>query len=231
MTEPESVKPKHRTPFEDLARRVEMTRDARFQANLRLERRQRESNLMVSILSLFVIFLSLIPNFRTLAPQQSQLLLALSVVNSIFIIITSLLESSGGFQLKGEALHRSARKIAAVYSRLMLLTPEERSDATKIGELQQEYQSALDDCAFNHDNLDHYGVVCRKPSLSSSISPFWRNGFVYPVRYFIWEKSWMSLHISVLIVTGIVVWMSIFPNEPQMDEKIDAASLHEPENK
>jgi SMODS and SLOG-associating 2TM effector domain family 5 len=199
-----------RTPFDDLKRRVEMTRDARFQANLRLERRQRASNWMVSILSLLVIFLSLVPNFVNLTQQQSQLLLALSVVNSIFIIITSLLEASGSFQLKGEALHRSARKVAAVYSRLMLLSDSDKSDPQKIETLQKEYQSALDDCAFNHENIDHYGVVCRKPSLSSSIHPFWSHPIVFPIRYYIWERGWMTLHLIVMAVTGMVIWKFIF---------------------
>jgi hypothetical protein len=210
MTEVDGQAKKERSPFEDLARRVEMTRDARFQANLRLERRQRASNWMISILSLFVISLSLVPNFTTLTQQQSQLLLALSVVNSIFIIITSLLEAAGGFQLKGDALHRSARKVASVYSKLMLLAIAERSDQAKIGELQKEYQSALDDCSFNHDNIDHYGVVCRKPSLSSTITPFWKNSYVFPIRYFLWERGWMTLHIVVMLVSGLVIWQAIF---------------------
>lgn len=200
-------------PFEDLKRRVEMTRDARFQANLRLERRQRRSNWMISILSLFVIFLSLVPNFTDLTNRQSQILLALSVVNSIFIIITSLQEAAGAFQTKGEALHRSARKIATVYNKLMLLLPGEQSDPDKIRDLQKEYQVALDDCAFNHENIDHYGAIGKKPSLSSRFNKFWTHHLIYPIRYFVWENLWMTLHLVVIFVSAVVIWVTIFSSK------------------
>lgn len=203
-------------PFEDLKRRVEMTRDARFQANLRLERRLRRSNWMISILSLFVIFLSLVPNFTELSQSQSQILLSLSIVNSIFIIITSLLEAAGSYQTKGEALHRSARKIATVYNKLMLLVPDEKRDAAKIRDLQQEYQAALDDCAFNHENIDHYCAVANKPVLSRRYNPFWTHHAVYPIRYFVWENVWMTLHIVVLLVSAAVIWSLVFPIDQEL---------------
>ncbi|UWQ04227.1 SLATT domain-containing protein [Aliiroseovarius crassostreae] len=187
-----------------------MTRDARFQANLRLERRQRDSNWMISILSLFVIFLSLVPNFTELTIRQTQILLALSVVNSIFIIITSLLEASGGFQLKGDALHRSARKIASVYNELMLLDAQEQADSEKIKDLQKDYQAALDDCSFNHENIDHYGAIASKPSLSSRFQKIWMFPMVSAIRYFIWERTWMTLHITVILISAVVIWKFIF---------------------
>ena len=112
--------------FSDLKRRVEITRDARFQANLRLERRQKASYFAISILSLFVILLSLLPNIFTLSNADEQILLTLTIVNSVFIIITTFLEASGNFVHKGEQLHRSARKVAAVYNQLMLLTEEDK---------------------------------------------------------------------------------------------------------
>lgn len=102
-------------PFNDLKRRVEITRDARFQANLRLERRNKSSYLVIALLSLFVIILSLVPNIYRLSPAGSQALLALSIINSVFVIITTFLEASGNFVHRGEQLHRSARKVATVF--------------------------------------------------------------------------------------------------------------------
>jgi hypothetical protein len=63
------------TAIRDFKRSVEITRDVRFQANLRLSARQRLSAYVVSTLSLFVIALSLIPNILDLKPFQSQILL------------------------------------------------------------------------------------------------------------------------------------------------------------
>jgi hypothetical protein len=57
----------------DFKRSVEITRDVRFQANLRLAGRQRASAYIVSFLSLYVIALSLVPNILDLKPFQSQI--------------------------------------------------------------------------------------------------------------------------------------------------------------
>lgn len=84
----------------EFARSVEITRDVRFQANLRLARRQRASSYVISFLSLYVIALSLVPNVVELRPFQSQILLACSVILSVFIIFTSLIDASQIFFIK-----------------------------------------------------------------------------------------------------------------------------------
>ena len=197
------------SPYSDLKRRVEITRDARFQANLRLERRQKASYFAISILSLFVILLSLLPNIFTLSNADEQILLALTIVNSVFIIISTFLEASGNFVHKGEQLHRSARKVAAVYNQLMLLTEKDKGEMEKILALQKEYQLALDQCAFNHDNLDYFLIKATKPSLfagriysrrcSSAVRNF--RHIVYKLR----EYSWLIPHALVTICTPIMV--------------------------
>src|SRR5689334_12947089 len=96
----------------DFKRSVEITRDVRFQANLRLSGRQRGSAYIVSTLSLFVIALSLIPNVLQLQSFQSQILLACTIVLSVFVIFTSLIDSAQNFFHQGELLHQCARRIA-----------------------------------------------------------------------------------------------------------------------
>src|SRR5260370_23292989 len=102
----------------DFKRSVEITRDVRFQANLRLGKRQVASSYIISILSLYVISLSLVPNILLLKPYQNQILLACSIVLSVFIIFTSLLDSSQNFFHKGELLHSCARKVATINHQL-----------------------------------------------------------------------------------------------------------------
>lgn len=199
-------------PFNDLKRRSEITRDSRFQANLRLERRQRASNLTIATLSLFVIALSLIPNFKDLSDQQNQILLALTIINSVFIIITSLLEASGGFQLKGEALHRSARRVSTVFNKLMLLSADEQRDPKKIEELQREYQLALDDCAYNHENIDYFGAIVAKPSLAPYRKSILHKPFVSAIYYKAVEYKWLFFHFVMIAASVVVVWMFVFGN-------------------
>jgi len=203
-------------PFEDLKRRVEITRDARFQANLRLERRNKSSYLVIALLSLFVIILSLVPNVYNLTDAGSQALLALSIINSVFVIITTFLEASGNFVHRGEQLHRSARKVATVFNKLMLLSTEERTIKDKIQELQGEYQAALDDCPFNHDNMDYDLIKATKPSLfGNRIYQGKLEFFAIRWRYFKYKISeflWVVPHGVVILSTLAALYWIVFAN-------------------
>ena len=206
------------SPISDLKRRVEITRDTRFQANLRLERRQKASYFAISILSLFVILLSLLPNILALSNADEQILLALTVVSSVFIIITTFLEASGNFVHKGEQLHRSARKVAAVYNQLMLVNGSEDDELDRIRQLQEEYQAALDECAFNHDNLDYFLIKATKPSLfKGRIYDGWGSSGVRVIRYAIYklrEYSWLVPHALVTIFSLVFVINIVISSAP-----------------
>lgn len=130
----------------DFKRSVEITRDVRFQANLRLGKRQRASSYIVSLLSLYVIALSLLPNIIVLKPFQNQILLSCSIVLSVFIIFTSLIDSSQNFYHRGELLHQCARKVASISHSLKNIDVAFDLEKAKIQleDLQKEYRSALD---------------------------------------------------------------------------------------
>src|SRR3954471_10619540 len=149
----------------DFKRSVEITRDVRFQANLRLSARQGLSAYFVSTLSLFVITLSLIPNILDLKPFQSQILLACSVVLSVFVIFTSLIDSAQNFFHQGELLHQCARKIATIHHDLKNIDIDQDSDRARneLKELEKRYQLALDECPINHENVDYYKEIVNKP--------------------------------------------------------------------
>ena len=210
----EAVSEESLEPFNDLKRRVEITRDARFQANLRLERRNKSSYMIIALLSLFVIVLSLVPNVYSLTLAASQALLALSIVNSVFVIITTFLEASGNFVHRGEQLHKSARKVATVFNKLMLLGPDERREKQKILELQKEYQEALDECPFNHDNMDYDLIKATKPKLFGDRIYQGRGQWLVVrwrlLRYKIAEYTWLIPHGTVLIATVAALYWIIF---------------------
>lgn len=197
-------------PFYDLKRRVEITRDTRFQSNLRLERRNKTSYFVISVLSLMVIVLSLFPNIYRMSEAGTQAFLALTIINSVFVIITTFLEASGNFVHRGEQLHRSARKVATVFNKLMLLTIDEREDKETIHELQKEYQIALDGCPFNHDNIDYFLIKTTKPSLfKGQIYQGKGSELIRTLRRILYkflEYSWLTPHFVVFVLTLFVVY-------------------------
>ena len=106
------------SPIDQLLNRVEITRQARFTAKNRLQRRHKRSYYLVSMMSLFVILLSLIPNIFPVTSQQSQVLLAITIVNSVFIIVTTLMDSAGEYLLQSHLMQNSARRLSELFNEL-----------------------------------------------------------------------------------------------------------------
>ncbi|QYO64788.1 SLATT domain-containing protein [Leptolyngbya sp. 7M] len=201
------------TALKDFKRSVEITRDVRFQANLRLAARQRNSSYLISLLSLFVIALSLLPNIIALQSYQSQILLACSVVLSAFIIFTSLIDGSQNFYHQGELLHQCARKVATVHHELKNIDPENDYDNAKkrLTELQEQYRQALDECPINHENVDFIKEQSYKPHHFPN--NFAKNHWIKlgqiqfkKLQAFIMAHLWMGLHLIALIGVCLIVY-------------------------
>jgi hypothetical protein len=211
MTEQKSVLEK---ALEDFKRSVEITRDVRFQANLRLARRQKMSSYMIALLSLYVIALSLLPNILELNAQQSQILLACSIVLSVFVIFTSLIDGAQNFYHQGELLHQCARKVASVYHELKNLDPANDVEGTKqkLEKLQTDYRSALDECPINHENIDFIREQAYKPHLFEqnykwewkAPKIFWNKAYAA-----VGAHSWMALHAIAIVTITVIVYRFI----------------------
>jgi uncharacterized membrane protein YobD (UPF0266 family) len=197
--------------LKDFKRSVEITRDVRFQANIRLSKRQRASAYIVSLLSLYVIALSLIPNIMTLAPFQSQILLACSIVISVFVIFTSLIDGAQNFYHQGELLHQCARKIATINHALKNIDVENDHEraSDELKDLQKAYQVALDECPINHDNMDFYKEIANKPHLFPSHYPHtWKVHIIAwnKTKYFFLSNMWMAIHLIAVVIVSVIVF-------------------------
>jgi hypothetical protein len=199
----------------DFKRTVEITRDVRFQANLRLASRQRLSSYVISLLSLYVIAVSLLPNIINLTQQQNQILLSCSIILSVFVIFTSIIDGSQNFFHQGELLHRCARKIATVHHKLKIIESIEDLSERKneLIKLQEDYRSALDECSVNHANCDFYDEIARKPWLfpqdyGEKAHDFKRMIFWMKARF--GEHSWLSGHLIALGTISAIVFIQIF---------------------
>ena len=163
-------------PFQDqldrLIARVEITREARFFAKKRLSRRHRLAYYMISLLSLFVILVSVIPNiYEDLVRAQLQLLLAITIVNSVFIIITTITDAAGCYELDAYLHQKCAHRLSTVLNHLYNMKSSNSVDEETLTELHDEYQEVLDDCPVDHGDRDYLAVQLAKPELFPSIFP------------------------------------------------------------
>jgi K+-sensing histidine kinase KdpD len=184
----------------------------RFQANLRLASRQRNSSYMISLLSLFVIALSLLPNIIVLEAYQSQILLACSIVLSVFVIFTSLIDGSQNFYHQGELLHQCARKVATVHHELKNIDPDDEVTARqRLTQLQEQYRTALDECPINHENIDFLKEQSYKPHLfpmNYSETAWIKNVQMglKRIQAFVGSHLWMTLHIIAIVAVMVIVY-------------------------
>ncbi len=199
--------------LKDFKRSVEITRDVRFQANLRLAARQRNSSYLISLLSLFVIALSLLPNIIELKIFQSQILLACSVVLSAFIIFTSLIDGSQNFYHQGELLHQCARKVATVHHELKNIDFSNDYDNSKkqLTDLQEQYRKALDECPINHENVDFIREQSYKPhhfpnNFSKCAILKFAQIQIKKIQAFFMAHLWMGLHLIALLGVCMIVY-------------------------
>lgn len=161
--------PAAQTVHERLKRRIEATKAIRFRSHIRLMRRHKLSSNVVAMLSIYVIAISLIPNFVDLHARQSQVLLACTVVFSVFIIVLAISEGYESYYHQAQVLHGSARALQTLAVKLSLIdrkAADIRSVLTKIG---NEYDKILSECEFNHAQCDYHWVSVETESYLGNI--------------------------------------------------------------
>jgi len=201
--------------FVKLRRRVEITKNARFQANLRLARRHRMSLYVISLLSLLVIVLAMLPITVINDEDKKNFVSVATVFLSVYIIIITWMEASGNFYKRGEELHQNARKIHKIHQDL-LMTPVDQADSReRIEKLQEKYQEALDSCVENHENVDYRRVMIEKPELfldyyswgrANIILIFWNKFAIFLISYF-----WIFIPAFIMGVALYVIYQLLGP--------------------
>lgn len=133
------------------------TKGARFTAYHRLTNQSRLSVLTVSLLSLYVIVISLVPLAfpSKFAGDESAKWQVLSTIISIFIIIVSIVENGKSYELKADQLHRSGLEISKLYNEFQFNFRQQSCDAAYCEKVLKRYDEILAACPFNHDTSDY----------------------------------------------------------------------------
>jgi hypothetical protein len=145
-------------------------------------------------------------------------LLCCSIVLSVFVIFTALIDGSQNFYHQGELLHQCARRIAAINHKLknIDIDGDQTEAKAQLETLETDYQRALDECPINHENIDFYREIIRKPHLFPDAYPWkkkWMHRTAYRIRAFTVGNSWAPgtfLCITKQVGAGDMVMVSGF---------------------
>jgi hypothetical protein len=130
------------------------TKGARFNAYERLRRRQTRSFYATSLLSAYLIVLSLIEPFSLLPPTDSKIISFFSIAVSIILLSFVTLENAAEYNLKGNNFHNCAKDIGRIFNELHALIQKEDADLTKYEKIAEQYANILDQYD-NHSPIDY----------------------------------------------------------------------------
>ncbi|MGH1351981.1 MAG: SLATT domain-containing protein [Methyloligellaceae bacterium] len=138
----------------DLLERMKGSMKSRFNAHNRLEQKHKVSIFTLSIISLFVVAISLYA--LTYSPilhlsTKSAITFA-SIISSIFIIIVGLLESQNNYQVRALQMHKCAMEINDLYQRLQI---EPMISKDTLQYYTERFHSVMQGCPYNYDDIDY----------------------------------------------------------------------------
>ena len=192
------------------------TAGSRFNAARRLERRDRSLATMAALTSAYIIGLTILPYFLHLPPPWPDRLNLLTVVFSIIVLVSSLLQSSKRDGLNSEQHHRCALEIneirRAFANQLSSLTDKGCAVTdTLLDDFASKYNAVLQKYSINHDDEDYY-----KYQIDHLEDYSWMTGWMRTKRrVLILASAYLVRSFTVMITISFVslaCWACVMSN-------------------
>lgn len=137
-----------------LLRKMWQTKSARFNAHKRLEGRHRLSIFATSLLSCYLVGVSLYQLVfeSSLTATGIKLLSVTNIVVSVFLIMITLVEAARNYGSEAERMRENALAISTLYNAFQAL-PLAEADAQR-QQYAADYSALLENAQLNHEDLD-----------------------------------------------------------------------------
>lgn len=160
------------------------TKGIRYTAYHRLRNQSRWSIITISILSFYILSLSIVAILfqDSFSSFKHQLFNAFSLISSVFIMIVSFVESLKAYDLQAEFLHRNANDISKIFNEFQRRLRNNLLDESYSKYVVEEYNKLLDSCPFNHSEIDFERFKVKEPNHFNLTG--WRFFIVRPYLFF-----------------------------------------------
>lgn len=189
--------------YQSLDKRLWETKHLRYLASARLKRKNVYSQYTTCILSVYVLCLSLGPQFKYFSSIPAERLNFVNIVLSVCIIIITLLESSNNYQLQSERLYNCAHEISGLLQRLKFIKDFPEQADKQLKQISDEYEAIQHRYGENQSHYDYHLFQAQNAG-TYKIGPI--QIVLYHVEYFVWSYS---TYVS-FIVAPIVVMYFVF---------------------
>lgn len=123
----------------------------------------------ISVISLYVLIISILPLLLNITGETSRYLYIASITSSIGILVLSVFESGKSYMVKSERFVMCGRELAKLLRKLDIVLDKGNVKYEEIENLIKRYNNVLDKYAQNHErddfdyfraNNDHFDLGC-----------------------------------------------------------------------
>lgn len=185
-------------PVEDLKRRIDITRRARFACSTRLRKYfNRIQNLIVyyNILVVFVSIITLYQFYSNEANWTTHLTLALSITLSFFATYIG----GKSYNEKAIKMEHNGHELSKIFGKIVMLQAIQPISITDISKIYKEYEGTLVNVE-NHENIDYLNSKSIKEPLTEQEALKIRN-----YNYKTMTKFALAYTIPTLLAIGTLI--------------------------
>lgn len=187
-----------------LLRRIWITKAARFAAHRRLLKKKSLNLYLNTMLSVFLIGVSLATSMipEIFGPSALKLLASYTIFASVLSIVLTLIDEKEAAESKAEQLHACARELTEVFNKYSdsFLESDSSKKATEL-----EYQRSIDRCPINHDDIDFKTVKIKSSELFNDT----QNKFTYYFSYFL---MMYGKFLSIILINATIFYIMLSIN-------------------
>jgi hypothetical protein len=148
-----------KTFLEELNHKIWCTKGTRFNADKRLKKKSKLSNITISILSAYLIIASLFSVYNINQNSDNDIINYLITALSILLLVVSMHKNNQDYKLRAFNFHSCGLELAEIYNRLRTFkTLEGEKNESEISdfcsEINFKYQSILNKYD-NHEDIDY----------------------------------------------------------------------------
>jgi hypothetical protein len=192
-----------------LVRTMKSTAGSRFIAAARLERHDKQLTRLTAFTSAYVIALTVLPYFLKQTATVTDLYNFVTVVLSVVILVSSLLQYSNGDVVNAEQHHRSGLEINEL-RRLLLLKDPQKITPAQLEEFTEKYGAILQKYSINHEDIDYLQYQLERPEDHD-----WMGfGDRLTIRLRLAYRKYLPslILVAITISVGFLIWRGVSPH-------------------
>ncbi|MCA9761314.1 MAG: SLATT domain-containing protein [Streptococcus sp.] len=194
--------------FDELIRKINLTKSVRFRAYDRLSKLGNLSWTTMSFLSSYIIILSLINIFlNNIGHVYSNVTPYLIVAVALILLVFNLTESKKEYKVTAEKMHNCARELLRLEleTKKLKIINDQNLSVEYISKVSEKYANILDKYE-GHSSVDYniiliYNKQMKKESSNEpNLSAYRKNLYIFDYKYRSYLKYWALLAIPIPVI-------------------------------